>query len=194
MEELRQIAGFFVGDGFWLDEKVAFSNTNEDLINHYIKIITDLGFKTSLYRRKKQGNRKDEFTLVVEKKFTENMKYELEEMWLDINREKSKAFLRGFFDAEGTINFASTRRGRKIEVTNTDPDLIRLAQACLKKLDIKSRIRLAGGFRPNRQKCFQLKTFGEESINFVKLVKPYKIWSKGYLEKKVHPKYSYIFK
>ena len=70
MNEIRQLAGFFVGDGFWLDGKVAFSNTNEDLIRYYDKIIAELGFRTSLYRRKKKGNRKDEFTLVVEKSFT----------------------------------------------------------------------------------------------------------------------------
>ncbi len=194
MEELRQVAGFFVGDGFWLDGKPAFSNTNEDLINHYVEVINNLGFKTSLYRRKKQGNRKDEFTLVVEKKFAEKIRHELEEMWSNIDQEKSVAFLRGFFDAEGTISFSSTRRGRKIEVTNTDPDLILLAQACLKKLNIRSVIHTAKGSRPNRLKCFQLKTFGEASINFVKLVRPYKIWSKGYIENKVHPKYIHIFK
>ena len=115
-------------------------------------------------------------------------------MWIDLDEEKSKAFLRGFFDAEGNLSFASTRRGRSIEFYNTDHDLISLAVACLKRLNIRYKIVTATGFRPNRKKCFKLRTFGQSSITFVKVVKPYKIWSRNYLDGKVHPKYLEIFK
>ena len=193
MERLRQITGFFVGDGFWLDGKATFSNTNEDLIRYYEKIITELRFKTSLYRRKKKGNRKDEFTLVAEKRFTEPLIHDLQNMWVGLDKEKSKAFLRGFFDAEGNIDFSAINRGRQVRFFNTDADLIRLTSACLKILNIKHKIGIQKGHRPNRQRCFNVRMFGSSSIGFIKNVKPQKIQSGNYLKGKVHPKYFHIF-
>ena len=192
MEEMIQIAGFFLGDGFLLDNRVAFSNTNEDLINHYANIIGQTGFKTRLYKRKKQGNRKDEFTLVAEKKLSNKMRLGMNNSDLS-TKEKCKAFLRGIFDAEGTISFSSTRRGRQIKITNTDWKLILLVKYCLIKLGIEHRISLTKDKRPNRKDCFDVKTYGQPSIKFIKTVRPYKLWSKNYLKGKVHPSYLNLF-
>ena len=194
-EHLIQIAGFFLGDGFWLGGRVAFSNTNEDLINHYKKIIFKLGYKSKLYKRKKIGNRKDEFTLVAEKDFSNKIKEELKRINRTAeNLDSAKAFLRGLFDAEGTVSFSSTRRGREIKITNTDEEIILLARICFTKLKIKNTIGIAKGYRPNRKRCYNIKTYGESSLKFIQKIKPYKIFSKDYLQGKVHPKYLYLFK
>ena len=192
MEEIVQITGFFLGDGFWLDNRVAFSNTNEDLIKHYANIIGQTGFKTRLYKRKKQGNRKDEFTLVAEKKMSNKIRRKLCNINLS-TKGKCKAFLKGIFDAEGTISFSSTRRGRQIKITNTNQKLILLVKYCLIKLGIRHSISLTKDKRPNRKDCFNVKTYGQSSIKFIKNVRPHKLWSKDYLKGKIHPNYLYIF-
>lgn len=150
MNDLIEIVGFFLGDGFWLDDKIAFSNTNEDLIGHYEETISKMGFKVALYKRTKKGNRKDEYTLVVEKKFSNVIRKKLKNIWLEIHDTgKSKAFLKGIFDAEGSINFASTRRGREIKITNTEREIISLVRFCLEQLKIPNKITLVKGYRPN---------------------------------------------
>ena len=194
MGNLLQIIGFFIGDGYWLGDRAAFSNTNEDLIKYYSQEISIAGFRTSLYRRKKLGNRKDEFTLVVEKSFSVQIKKEMENLLHELaSIEGSKSFLRGIFDAEGSINFSSTRRGREIKFTNTNRRIIYLIRFCLWQLKIKSRIKIVRGFRPNRKTCFDVRTYGESSIKFLKNVHPYKISSAHYLEGKVNPKYKHLF-
>jgi len=190
--ELIQITGFFLGDGFWLDKRAAFSNTNEDLINHYAKTISKIEFRYKLYRRKKPGNRKDEFTLVADKGLSEKIKLELKNMKTKIkNKENSISFLKGIFDAEGTISFASTRRGREIKITNTDKDIIHLVERCLELLKIESRTKREK--REGKKECFYVKTYGKSSIKFLNTVRPYKIWSKGYLQGKVNPSYLHLF-
>ena len=194
MNELIQILAFFLGDGYWLGKNVAFSNTNEDLIRYYAEMLSRAKFKVRIYKRQKSGNRKDEFTLVVEKKFSNIIKKLRKDIWFEINNiEKAKAFLRGIFDAEGTLNFKSTRRGREIKITNTDKNIVSLTQLCLQKLKIKNSLSTAKGYRPNRKKCFNVKTYGKFSIQFINDIKPYKVFSKGYLDGKVNPKYQYIF-
>jgi len=194
MEELVQVAGFFLGDGFWLDGRLAFSNTNEDLIKYYANLLKGIGFKSRLYRRKKTGNRKDEFTLVAENKLTEKIKSVLEDVRYEIkSEESSKAFLKGIFDAEGNISFSSTRRGRETKISNTDETIISLVEICLKKLNIKSRTSIAKDNRQNRKECFNVRMYGKSSIDFIKIVRPYKIWSKNYIDGKVHPSYLHIF-
>jgi len=192
MEELTQIVGFFLGDGFWLDDRVAFSNTNEDLIKHYIKLIKKIGFETKLYKRQKQGNRKDEFTLVAEKKLTDEVKHELESNELD-TLEKCKEFLRGIFDAEGNVNFSSTRRGKLIKITNTNKKLIFLVEYCLTQLGMKYKTSLVRDQRLDRKNYFNISLYGTNSMNFIKIVRPYKIWSENYLQGKVHQNYMHVF-
>ena len=123
-----------------------------------------------------------------------NIKKKIENIWREIyGAGKCKAFLKGIFDAEGNINFSSTRRGREIKITNTDKEIIYLIRFCLRQLKIPSRITLAKGYRPNRKACFNIKTYGKSSIKFLKTVRPYKIFSENYLEGKVHPDYFYLF-
>jgi len=192
MEEITQILGFFLGDGFWLDGRIAFSNKNEDLIKYYEKILNEVGFKSKLYKRKKPDDRKNEFTLVAERKLTNEIKCNLEDIELN-NIEKCKAFLRGVFDAEGCIDFSSTRRGRLVKITNTDKKLISLVEYCLTQLGMKHKISLVIEHRPNRRNYFNIKMYGKDSINFIKTVRPYKIFSKNYLQGKVHQNYMHLF-
>ena len=194
MEELVQVAGFFLGDGFWLDDRLAFSNTNEDLIKYYANLLKRIGFKSRIYRRKKTGNRKDEFTLVAEKKLTEKIKSIFEDVKYELkNEENSKAFLKGIFDAEGSISFSSTRRGRETKISNTDKAIISLVEICLKKLNIRSKTNITRDSRQNRKECFNVRMYGKSSIDFIKIVRLYKIWSKNYIDGKVHPSYLHIF-
>jgi hypothetical protein len=193
MEELTQIAAFFLGDGFWLNGSVAFSNTNEDLIKYYASMIGEKGFKTKMYRRKKAGNRNDEFTLVAEKRFTDTIVTIMRN--LDTyNIPKATAFLRGIFDAEGCINFSSTRRGREVKISNTDKSIVNAVEHCLQALEIRSRTSIKSDKRSNTKPCFNVKIYGNSAIDFVKKVRPYKIWSRGYrIEEKVHKRYIHIF-
>jgi hypothetical protein len=193
MEEMMQVIGFFLGDGFWLENRAAFSNTNENLINRYAKIMRNMGFEARLYRRKKTGNRKDEFTLVANRKMSEVIRHELENLKLDSD-EQCKGFLKGIFDAEGTVDFSSTRRGRMVKITNTDKKLIFLVERCLTKLGIKYKTSILSDKRPNRKKCFDVKTYGESAISFVSIVRPYKLLSNDYLQGKVHPNYLHLFR
>jgi len=194
MEELVQIAGFFLGDGFWLKDRLAFSNTNEDLIKYYANLLKAIGYRSRLYRRKKTGNRKDEFTLVTESKLTEKIKTVLEDIDNKIrSREGSKAFLKGIFDAEGSISFSSTRRGREVKISNTNKSIILLVEMCLKNLRIRSKTNIVKDERRKRKECFNVRTYGKSSISFIRLVKPYKIWSKNYIDGKVHPSYLHLF-
>lgn len=151
-------------------------------------------FRVTIYKRKKRGNRKDEYTLVIEKRFSDLMREKLINIWLEVqSKEKSRAFLKGMFDAEGSLNFASTRRGREIKITNTDKEIVSLVRFCLSNLEIPSKITITKGFRPNRKVCFNVKTYGKSSIKFIRIVKPYKIFSENYLKGKVHPNYLYLF-
>jgi len=192
MEELMQVAGFFLGDGFWLDGRLAFSNTNEDLIKYYANLLKRIGFKSRLYRREKPENRKDEFTLVAEKKLTDKIRGMLKALEFSTT-PKCKAFLRGMFDAEGTINFSSTRRGREVKISNTDKSIISMIELCLKRLKIVSRTLQKSDKRENRKKCFNVSMYGKSSIDFIKVVRPYKIWSKNYIDGKVNPSYLHLF-
>lgn len=194
MEKLTQIAGFFLGDGFWLNGKMAFSNTDEELIKRYSSLLKSIGVDSKLYRRNKTGNRKDEFTLVAENRLTKDIIPVMEAIERGIKSKKdSAAFLRGFFDAEGNLNFSSTRRGREIKISNTDESLIWCAMECLRILNINGKTSLAKGKRENRKKLFNVRMYGKSSIEFIKRVKPFKLQSKEYLEGKVHSSYLHLF-
>ena len=183
-----------MGDGYWLEGKPAFSNTSYSLITYYQNLIRSMGFECKLYKRKKRKTKwKPELILVGEKKLSKLVTTEIKHLKKRLkNKNDCKCFLRGVFDAEGNLEFRSTRRGRETKISNTNEKLITLVEKALKTLNLKytKNIERRDG---KRKKLFNVKLYGNSSLKFIKTVKPTKLMIKEYLVGKVNPKYINFF-
>jgi len=190
-KEIINLAGYFVGDGYWLDGKPSFSTTSQYLAEKYSNLLRKLQVKCTKYiRRKRRKNWKPEIIIVCDKKFGNVISEVIQKLDLLVKQKtEAEMFLRGIFDAEGTISFSSTRRGREIKISNTDERVIKLVMSSLRTLHIKFSYRVLSN-RKNRKDLYEIRIYGPNSLKFIQQVKPFKLQDKVYLkERKINLKY-----
>ena len=178
-----------MGDGYLLEGKIALSTTSEHLAKKYQKLIEKCETICRVYKRKqRRENWKPEIIVVASKKFTEKITQVIDELDKLLEKPKfARAFLRGMFDAEGTINFKSTRRGREIKISNTNLSLIKLICKALRCLHINFSVKAST--RKGRKKCYNIKLYGKNSLKFIEKVKPFKLMDNIYLSGKINERY-----
>ncbi len=191
-ELLINITGYYIGDGYELGKSIAISTTNRTLATKYKKLINTLTSKTRIYKRKKRKhNWKPEIIICIrDEKLVKKIKKIRKELARLIREEKyARVFLRGIFDAEGSIDFRSTRRGRRIKITNSSKSIIDLVSQAMKTMNIHHKLVCVNEKRKNRRDYYEVIVYGQESLKFIYKIKPFKLLDKNYFNKSVNTKY-----
>jgi len=96
---------------------------------------------------------------------------ELSKVLSDMNLLKAyvdqypEAFIKGFFDAEGCVTLKrSTMRNSRLEIANTNLELLKYVQELLAKFGIHSKIRRIHDTRLTRKPCYELYILRKRSI------------------------------
>jgi len=154
-EKLAYLLGAIYGDGsFTKDGKIFFSSTDFEFIAKVIDIIDELfNFKTNICLRRlslKNPNWRDSFQFSSRKLYGILKSYNqtIAPSFINSGNEKIKAsFIRGFFDAEGGIDFREIKRKdgrtdviRHVNCFSNNKELLEQIKKFLNELCIKSLI------------------------------------------------------
>lgn len=138
------LVGLIQGDGYIRDHKrkaVGFCNSNTILIEEFSKAAKSVGLKVCSYRRVRQNNKKRQ---VIDVYISSVCLYELIKKlseksallkFVDISREHSIYWLKGIYEADGTL--ACFGRRCQLRIANTSEFIIATVEKCLSKLHFK---------------------------------------------------------
>lgn len=167
---LARLVGYFIGDGSLGRWRIGFYEERKEVVLHYKNLAEEL-FQTKckvVYREDKNYYR-----LRVEGKpivnfFKKNFRKEGLNKILK-NKRTIANFLRGFFDADGSVSTSSHR----VSITNSNKELIKASQLLLMKLGITSSLDLnrefSGPYNSNKEHTLEVSE-KESLIEFKKLI------------------------
>jgi len=181
---LAYMLGLLKGDGFvycssYTNGKlVVFQNTELCLVKNFSKCLKRVGLNPNTFiakSSKKSLNKKISYrTQAYSKIFYEwykNLDFTYLKEKLN-NEEKIIAFLKGFYEAEGSLHFS--KRCKYLQFTNTNLELINFVKFLLEKIGFN--FHLNGPYKSlglGKLQYYNLKTgVKKQIINFIKIVEP----------------------
>lgn len=136
--ELAQLLGYFFGDGSFEERSIRFKDERLDVLKMYHQIAFQL-FRVDGKIRKIPD--KQYYELSLNSKTLHDLFVQLDQQLFDIVGKSPKthisAFLRGFFDADGSID----GKTGFVSAAQRDDDAAMITQLYLDRLGIRSRIR-----------------------------------------------------
>jgi intein-encoded DNA endonuclease-like protein len=157
LPELNYLIGAFIGDGcaFYHKKTRSYRIIFEVKDADFIESINDtvekvLGKRYSIYRNSWNG-----YSVVIYSKELYQLLMQPLEKLEKIILQYPSSFLRGFFDAEGSVDI----NGRSIKMTNKNYERLLLVQKCLRLLGINSYIR-----KRTREDIYDLRICGYENM------------------------------
>ena len=137
--EFAQIMGYFLGDGNLEDRSIRFRDARIDVLQYYQKSLENI-FSLKIRRISKVKN-KECFNLELNGTVVRDLFKEVENNLFDYVCKSPKQhicrFIKGFFDAEGSVDKKSPR----ISASQKDGQVLQYIQLLLDRLGIRSRIR-----------------------------------------------------
>ncbi|WP_461863948.1 LAGLIDADG family homing endonuclease [Thermococcus sp.] len=178
-EEFWYIMGLIAGEGYAQNKEgsatLYFTNNETKLIYRVYGYLKDVGLTPKIREPHKGKNSKEVYASSIEL-------YQLLE-WLRLSKpsaekavppqlfrarkEDIKAFLRGYFDAEGTVD----KKRPKITVVSASKEMLRGIQHLLLRFGIKSQLhetkaRATNGTMKNKKTYYRLFITGEDALKF----------------------------
>lgn len=136
--EFAQILGYFLGDGGFEERSLRFRDARYDVLETYNNLFNK-NFKICGGIRKING--KNCFNLDINNKIIRDLIYEVYRDLFDYISKSPKqhicAFLRGFFDAEGSVS----KKQPRISASQKDEKVLTYIQLLLDRIGIRSAIR-----------------------------------------------------
>jgi len=183
-ESLAYLLGSLKGDGYITINKrtnayiIGFQNTRKILVDNFAKSLENLGLNPYTHKAsksKKSFQKKEEYRVIAYSKMFHEWYSSLDmnklKELLD-TKEKMIAFIKGFYEAEGTI--VKTRTGFYLGFTNTNLGLLNLVQHLLKMLSFK--FHLNGPYPPlglGKKNFYHLRTSKHQQVdNFINMINP----------------------
>lgn len=153
-----QILGYFLGDGNFEERALRFRDARQDVLETYNKIFSNVfGIKGRISK----VNGKNCFNLNINNKVVRNFVKEIYIDLFDYITKSSKqhvcAFLKGFFDAEGSIS----KKRPHISASQSDEKVLTYIQLLLDRVGIRSSIR---NYLHNGNRIYHLDTIDSVSI------------------------------
>lgn|GEM_PF-2401 len=145
-EELLQIIGYFIGDGFFHSNRcIRFKDERKEILKKYNNL-----FKIVFNLKGKIKQRKNHFVLDINSRylvnwFMENIpelfkttgEEEIPDFVFNVSKKQTSSFLRGIFDAEGCVAI----KARQVCIAMTNETLIKKIQFLLLKFGILTTFR-----------------------------------------------------
>lgn len=161
--KLMQIVGYFLGNGRVLPRSIQFNGDDLGLLSRYSELIEEV-FSAEARIRRAGGGAKvmDVNSAVLRDWFKANFVDRGEEfVWSvgSLTEDEVAGFLRGLFDAKGTVDVSSTR----VSLSMADERVVRTAQALLLRLGIRSSVRGQEGAK-RMGRVWKLQVSGREEL------------------------------
>ena len=172
--DLAYLIGFLRGDGYVDDERgmITAYTTNEVLAKTIISCMENIGLHPHFSVHSPSGfGRKQQYRMYGCSKIFSKWFIHLESKTIkEIFQANRIDFLRGFFDAEGTL----TEKGR-VRIYNSNYDLLLLCQALLADLNMSASLHVRTRQR-NKKEIYYLSMIGgiEAARKFIQVVSPLK--------------------
>jgi len=183
-KNLAYLVGLLKGDGCVTHNgasfRICFDNTNQTLANNCLNSLKEIGLHPFVYDiipYNGIGKKKIYKVVANSKKFYEwYKKLTLQDLKKSLNtKEKTIGFLKGFYEAEGSIS--TSRNTVTISISNTDLKLLKVVKILLEQLDLY--FRLNGPYKNNglggykAKLIYRVLTSSRENVfSFINLVKP----------------------
>ncbi len=184
-ESLAYIIGLLKGDGhvghYSRSYRISLDSTNEKIAINLFKALKDIRLNPFLYKHNPTngiGKQKQIRVIANSKIFYEWYKRLTAEKLkiLFDSKEKAVGFIRGFYEAEGSI-YRYKNSTIVISISNTDLELIELVKFLLEKLGLN--FRLNGPYKNNRlggynaKPIYRIQTGSKKYVfGFLDLIKP----------------------
>lgn len=175
--ELAYLLGEIKGDGWIIwDQKrnaygVALGSKEKKFADSFFQVVKDLGLHPKIYRHKDGMYRVRAYSKKLARWV---QKIGLKEFLS--GRQAKIAFLRGFYESEGSFSRNNHGKYEKwmLSISNTDRELLGLARECLLELNLNFASYLAHKARNEFQKdVWQIATSNKGKIrNFLDLIRP----------------------
>lgn len=179
---LSYTLGVILGDGYVCDrideKRVKLGVTSKKFAQSFQKALKKLGMNPGLYVRKKE---KGKNVFVVQAscaffvKWYENVNIEAIENIVSKDHKCKKAFLRGFYESEGTLYiYGAEDSCLALSMSNTKRELILLVQRTLHSLGFKTSLHKRRRKNPRWKLLYELTLLGgtREAQRFLKETKP----------------------
>jgi len=159
-EELAQITGYMLGDGFIDKRSIEFKDSRKDLLEEYNRLFKRVFNKEGSIRKEKGKNA---FRLVINsveiKELMEWIKGNYKELVSKSPINVVGPFIRGFVDAEGYVD----SKVRRIEIAQKRKEILQFIQMLLLRFGIGSRL-----------SCFKsqyrLELFSEDVVKYALVI------------------------
>ncbi len=153
--ELMQIIGYFLGDGNLQERSLRFKDANKEVLKVYQELIEKV-FNVKGRITPQKGT--IAYLLEVNSFYLKNWlkeniilrKNEFLEKLGQLPKREIIAFLRGIFDAEGSVNINS----RQVTLRMTDKNIVEVCQFLLSKLDIIASFCKINSKNQNWKDCY----------------------------------------
>jgi len=174
--ELAYVLGLLIGDGTTCryerkhDYVVRLINTNKEIINEFVKACTKMGFHVKVYERRPNppGKKTIFYACFRSKAFTKwylNIDVKYLEHFLKED-EVFNSFLRGLYEADGSLYWSSKRK--ILSIYNNNLELLKLIKEVLLKRGYKSV-----NVYHNKGKTYRLMIQGANEVSkFLSEVRP----------------------
>ncbi|MFH1256331.1 MAG: LAGLIDADG family homing endonuclease [Candidatus Diapherotrites archaeon] len=158
-KELAQITGYFLGDGHAEERCIRFKDARKEVLEEYAALFEKLyGINCGIT----PVSKKNCHQLNVNSKELAELFRHLKATGLDLAAKSPNnvlaQFIKGFFDAEGSVD----KKIRRISFSQKDTKVLQKLQLLLKRFGINSRIRTCGKKRPNNL----LELFSTDVVKF----------------------------
>lgn len=165
---LAQLTGYFIGDGNAEERSVRLTDARVDVLEHYKTLFKEL-FNAEGAIVKVNG--KNCHRLVVNSKELAKLFKTLKNEGIELaSKSPNKvvaAFIRGFVDAEGSVD----KKVRRINIAQKSVPVLQKIQLMLKRFGINSRIRI-NTYRKSGKTMPMLEMFSTDAVKFSQEIGP----------------------
>ena len=160
-QELAQVTGYFLGDGNIGERNIRFRDERMEILETYSKLFKGIFNIDGKFAKVKEKNC---WELSVNSKEMKELFSYLKTNYIPLITMSPKpvvnAFIRGFVDAEGSVDKSS----RRISISQKDTEILQIIQLLLLRFGIKSKIRVCGIKKPTPL----LEMFSEDVVRYGK--------------------------
>ncbi len=137
--EISQILGYFIGDGSLCKNSIEIRDARKDVLMEYSRLFSgQFGLEGSLTKLKG----KNCFDLTINNKYISSLLRVLEQDYIRFISQSSencvKGFIRGIFDAEGSIT------DNKLCLSNKDKKLLEFVKLLLLRFGVHAKVNIGG--------------------------------------------------
>ncbi len=161
-EDLAQLTGYFIGDANTNKRSIEFKDSRKQVLEEYNALLGKVfGRKGAMSK----ASGKNCYQLELNNKKIRNLMKELKQTGLELAskspKQVVKAFIKGFFDAEGSVD----KKIRRLSVSQKDLRTLEIIQLLLLRFGITSRI-----IDYNKGEFYSLELFSENVVKYAELI------------------------